>query len=40
MLYMARYVVECAKTVAIWGPAMELQQDEVSIKFELRAKHR
>ena len=28
------------KFVAIWWPAMELQQGEVSIKFELRAKNR
>ena len=30
----------CAKKfVAIWGPATELQQDEVSIEFELQAKN-
>ena len=28
------------KLVAIWWPATELQQGEVSIEFELRAKNR
>ena len=33
-------VVACEKIFEIWWPAMELQQGEVSIEFELRAKNR